>query len=195
MKKLVGKKLVYTLNANGEVIGFDGYERELEAVPVEPTGGTGYQMVHVLDKDGWKELIQLSFLEPAKHIAPGQTWTRQMAHDWSPFGQWAGVTTFTQGTAKDPSALQFNYTHEMTFTPAAGADGVLPFRVSEATFRLISASGTFAYDPVAQHVTQVNETFHVKGSVGTELMGEMGKVEIEERQQLTLRLSSQNSWQ
>ncbi len=194
LAKLVGKQFVFTLNAKGEVLEFDGYESDSKVVTVTPPGGTGYQLVNVLDKDGWKELIQLSFLEPAKHIAPGQNWTRQMGHDWSPLGRWTGTTTFSQDTTKGPPLLYFNYKHDMTYTPAESAGSVLPFSSSGLTFRLLDASGTFVYDPTRQYVTHVDESFHVKGTVGIEGLGAMGKLEIEERQQTTIRLTTQNPW-
>lgn len=194
LKKLIGDKHVFTLNSDCEVTRFDGYEAGLSSLPVDMAGGSGFQMTQILDKDGWKEVVERSLLEPARHIAPGQSWTRQMAHDFSPLGQWAGKTTFTQDTTKEPPLLHFKYRHEMTFTPAEGAEAGLPLRISDAKFTLINATGTFTYDPAAQHVTQVDESFHVRGSITTELLGSAGSLEFEERQEWSIRLSTQNPW-
>ena len=82
----------------------------------------------------------------------------------------------------------------MTFTPSEGGDAGLPFKVSDAKFHLVSATGTFVYDPSKQHVTEVVESFHVKGSIATELLGSAGSLEFQERQQWTIRLTTQNPW-
>ena len=194
LDKLKGQQFTYKLGERGDVIEFIGYDKRLGAVPVTRPGETGYMMTNVLDEDGWKELTHLSFLEPQEHLAPGQPWTREMAHDWAPLGSWSGVTTFTQDTTPGPDQ-HFRYTHDMTYTPSPKADDVLPFRVSGAEFRLVEAAGSFVYDPLARHVTQVQETFHVQGTVGADMLGEALSIEIEERQQVSIQLTVQNPWQ
>jgi hypothetical protein len=196
LRKLIGRQFHYTLNQVGEVTRFDGYEDKYAAVPIEMAGLSGLQMTSVLDKDGWKEIIQLSFLEPARHIAPGQYWQRQMAHEFPPLGRWEGTTTFTQEKSDSPPLLQYSYVHDMKFHSAGGsADmGGLPISLGELEFELKEAQGRFVYDPAKLHVTQVDEVFHINASLGGDLLGGMGSVSIEERQELKIRLSTQNTW-
>ncbi len=192
LNDLVGKSFTFRLNHQCEVISMEGYEPERTAAPVEALGGTGFQLTSIMDRDGWKEMIQLSFLEPARHIAPGQPWTRQMGHDYSPLGTLSGTTTFRQDADRGPPLLYFTYTHDMKFTPAATASSALPLPVSDVTCTPLEARGRFVYDPAKRHVTEVDEQFHVQTSLSAELMGRSAKLELDERQQLTIRLSTQN---
>lgn len=209
LRKLHGQEFGYTLNARGEVLEFTGAAAAVAPAAVTPPDASGFQLVTVMDDDAWKDLVELSFLEPARHIAPGQSWTRQMSHDFEPLGSWAGTTTFVQDTAAPPPLLHFRYTHNMAFTPSGKAPaspvGVLPFDVRDMEFRLVKAEGAFVYDPDRQHVTQVRESFHVTGSFGADLKGmgdelrslgvELGplapRFSIDEQQQWFIQLTPQ----
>ncbi len=194
LEKLKGKTFVYKLGELGDIVEFSGYDSGSEAVPVGREGMSGFLLADVLDEDGWKEMAHLSFLEPDKHIAPGQPWTRQIVHDWGQLGSWAGVTTYTQDSAAG-SLPRFRYAHNLTYKPPASTvAGMLPFSIGDPDFRLLEASGWFLYDPTAQHVTEAHETFHVQGGFGSALLGESAKIEIEERQEVSIRLTRQNPW-
>ncbi len=194
LEQLKGKKFVYKLGELGDVVEFTGYDKRPGAVPVSRDGSAGFMVADVLDEDGWKEMTHLSFLEPDKHIAPGQPWTRQFVHDWGQVGSWTGVTTYAQDSAVG-SNLRFHYTHNLTYKPPSSTvSGLLPFNIGDPDFHLLEASGWFLYNPTVQHVTEAHETFHVKGGFGSELLGGAAKIEIEERQEVSIRLTRQNPW-
>ena len=124
LEQLKGKKFVYKLGELGDVVEFTGYDKRPGAVPVSREDLSGFMVADVLDEDGWKEMTHLSFLEPDKHIAPGQPWTRQFVHDWGQVGSWSGVTTYTQDSAVG-SNPRFRYTHNLTYKPPS-FNGVRP---------------------------------------------------------------------
>ena len=162
-------------------------------------------MVTVIDKDGWKELAQLSFLRPDKRIAAGQPWTRQMTHSFEPLGSLKGVTTFTQ-RGPEGANMRYDYTHAMTYVPPEKMEGVLPMGISRIDFRVEEAFGSFVFDPAQGHVTEVQETFRLTGTMGTagsdllgdvagaELLGSVAGIQLEERQEYVIRLTRQNPW-
>jgi hypothetical protein len=151
-------------------------------------------LTSVIDEDGWKELAELSFFrprpaEPARASGP-ESWTRQMTHDWSPLGSWYGTTSFAP-MSNGNDLQQFRFTHSMTYKPPTG-DGATPFKISSAVFQPLVTAGTIQYDPQLGHVVEAQETFHVRGKVDVELLGQPVPIELEEKQVLTVRITSQD---
>jgi len=182
------------LNQDNEVIEFIGFKKNVIPLPVNLLDSKGFMLTSVVDKDGWKELAELSFFKPRRtpsnETADSQSWMRQMTHDWSPLGSWYGTTTFTP--AQSSNALQqYQFTHAMTYNPPKGG-GVTPFKISSAEFHPLMTSGTIQYDPQLGHVVEAQETFHVRGNVGVELLGQAVPIELEEKQILHLRITSQD---
>ena len=170
LRDLIGQRYVFTLNERGEIIEFTGFKTTTTTAPVSRPGEEGFMVVTVVDEDGWKELAQLSFLQPDRSIASGQPWTRPMAHDWSPLGTWRGTTTYTQ-RGPEGAGMCYDYTHEMSFAPSERTEGVLPFDVTGANFRALKASGSFVFDAARRQVTSVHEEYHVEGTFSAGLPG------------------------
>jgi hypothetical protein len=181
------------LNQDNEVIDFIGFKKNVIPLPVNLLDSKGFMMTSVIDEDGWKELAELSFFKPRRpssnETSESQSWMRQMTHDWSPLGSWYGTTTFTP--LQSSNALQpYQFTHAMTYNPPKEG-GATPFKISSAEFHPLLTSGTIQYDPQLGRVVEAEETFHVRGSVGVELLGQAVPIELEEKQVLTVRITSQ----
>jgi hypothetical protein len=193
LRDLIGQQYTFTLNSRDEVIKFTGFGGRPASAPVTRSGMEGFASVTVIDQDGWKEIAQLSFLQPDRSIAAGQPWTRPMTHDFNELGSWQGTTTFTlQGP--EGAGTRYNYVHDMTYHPPKGGPGLLPFDVSDADFKATKAEGSFVFDPTHGHVTDVRETFEMEGSLGASMLAGAATVKLREHQELTIQLSRQNPW-
>ena len=193
LRDLIGQQYTFTLNSRDEVIKFTGFGGRTASAPVTRSGMEGFTSVTVIDQDGWKEIAQLSFLQPDRSIAAGQPWTRPMSHDFNELGSWQGTTTFTlQGPER--AGTRYNYVHDMTYTPPKGGPGLLPFDISDVDFKATKAEGSFVFDPTHGHVTDVRETFEMEGSLGASMPAGEATVKLREHQELTIQLSRQNPW-
>ncbi|MHB0956198.1 MAG: hypothetical protein ACYC0X_07455 [Pirellulaceae bacterium] len=193
LRDLIGQRYVFTLNAHGEIIEFTGFTKTTTAAPISRPGEEGFMVVTVIDQDGWKELAQLTFLQPDRTIAAGQPWKRPMAHDWSPLGSWHGTTTYTQ-RGPEGTAMRYDYRHEMSFVPSEAMSGVLPFDITGAKFQALKAEGWFVFDSQRRHTTSVHEQYHVEGTVGAGLLAGATELQLQEIQETTIQISDQNPW-
>ncbi len=188
------RQFTFILNRDNEVIDFRGFKKNVIPLPVNILDSKGFMLTSVIDEDGWKELAELSFFQPPQPTAAetptSRSWVRQMTHDWSPLGNWYGTTTFTPRPTEGPLA-SYDFVHAMTYNPPL--DGAaMPFRVSSAEFQPLQTSGTISYDPQIRRAVQAEETFHVRGNVAVELLGQSVPIQLEEKQLLTVRITSQD---
>ena len=188
---LVGQQYSFTLNERDEITEFKGFRQETTNLPVSPPGQQGWLSVTVIDEDGWRELTQLSFQRPREGIATGQSWNRPMIHNWSPWGFWRGITTFTQ-RGPEGYGIRYDYVHEMSYLPPEPTAGVLPFQLAGAQFQPVVASGSYVFDAQHGHVVWVREVFHVQGTIAAGVLGSEARVQVEEYQELAVQISSEN---
>lgn len=188
--RLKGQQYTYTLNDRNEVIATKGFEDTAKPRAVKVGGVGGFQLTSVIDRDGWKELIELTFFAPQEN-PPGGQWKCQTGHDWKPLGTLNGATTFVdRGTSND--MRQVDFTRELTYSPPAEADESLPFEISESEFRVEAAKGRILFDPRLLRVSLAEEQFTVRGSFGVKLLGQSAKISLTEKQAWTIRLSQQD---
>ncbi len=194
LEKMQGRRFTYTLSPHNEVIDFSGHKKDVRSASVETGPGKGFLLTSVIDKDGWKELAELTFFRPGNGESTGEkTRVRQMTHDWSPLGSWEGITTFVKRGQED-RRQRFDFSHKMTYMPPKNREGVLPFRITSAEFRPEQASGSLLFDSTLDRVTGAEETFRVKGVVGTELLGQSMVIQLEENQTMKITIVDQNPW-
>jgi len=112
-------------------------------------------------------------------------------HDWGPLGKWVGLTTFTPKGDKDQLLQEYEYSHAMEYHPPSSASEGLPFQLKDAEFEPLEAGGVIHYDARRGQVSDVQERFHVRGTIHASLLGQSAEVEIEEQQVLTIRLMDQ----
>ena len=154
---------------------------------------TGFLVATVMDEDGWKELMERSFLRPPE-TAAGQAWRRPVNHRWGPLGHWRGTTTYTP-RGPEGYGMRYDFANEMSYVPPEPTAGVLPFDVAGAEFRPVQAGGSFVFDAQHGHVISVHEVFHVQGAVAAALMGSTARIQVEEYQEFVVQITNQNPWQ
>ncbi len=191
LRAMVGARLTYGINSAGNLVDFKGPKSSRAASPLSALGGSGFLVTSLLDDDGWQELIHLAFFQPDPQRAAKKSWQRQMTHNWGPLGVWAGMTTFTPRPGPSPDIEQFDYVHDMKYTPPRGASAELPFQVTDARFEPREARGIVYYDTRQSRVTRVEERFHVQGALTTSLLGQPAQLGLEELQILTVSMSDQ----
>ncbi len=191
LEELKKQQFTYILNDRGEVISFTGHKANLATLPVDQTSISGFAMTSVIDKDGWKELAELTFLVPDPKAPANRPWQRQMNHDWGALGRWYGMTTLERGgSAKDLQEIK--YTHEMTYVKPDAANGALPFRIVDARFEPQQAGGRLELDSRRQQVRLAQEVFEVRGEVQAELLGQTVEIQLSEKQLIELRILDQS---
>lgn len=193
LKRLKGWQFSYTLNSRREVIGMRGPDDGKKFAPVEPVGGQGFLITSVMDEDGWKELAELTFFQPDADGMNNQSWSRQITHDYDPLGSWYGETRFVpQGKQQD--LIRIDFTHRLSYKPppAGAAVGGLPLTINNADFEALVAGGIIYFDRQSNRVQSAQERFHVRGTLGTAVLGQAANVAVEEQQTITVRVFDQN---
>ncbi|MCH7725833.1 MAG: DUF4339 domain-containing protein [Planctomycetes bacterium] len=190
---LRGHQFSFKLNRLHEVFDFRGHKDNKKAKKVDVLGGQGFLVSSVMDKDGWTELAQLSFFLPRPQARIGETWRGQMAHDWGPLGSWSGSTTYKLKSRQD-DIIQVDYAYEMVYSPPAKGRRDLPFQINSARFTPVAAGGAIQYSDRQKRVTVAVERFHVQGVLETVVLGQVARIQIEEKQAIQVRLFDQNPW-
>lgn len=187
LKELVGTTFRYTLDAGRKVIRFEGTPPKIRAAGPDVTANSGVLLASVIDSDGWKELAELTFLQPPKLLGTGQPWQRPLTHSWGPLGSWSGQAVF-QYAGKEEQSDRIDYQLRLTHQMRKGEPSGLPFRLVGAEFRHQQAGGTVLYDPAQQRVIRAVERFPVQGTLTIESLGQVVPLELDEQQTFTLRV-------
>jgi hypothetical protein len=191
LRELKGLVLTFHVGDDGRITSFKGHKDSRAATKLDRSDSAGFLVTSLIDEDGWKELTRLTFFRPKQQPGAQGSWQDQMTHDWGPLGKWLGLTTFTPGRNSSESLREYEYVHAMEYEPPRTEVGSLPFQLKDADFEPLEAGGVIHYDPHLQQVTDVQERFHVRGTVNTEVLGQTAAVELEEHQVLTIRLMDQ----
>jgi hypothetical protein len=185
-----GATFTITVNARGEVMQVDGAPDAVAMQAGKLGGGADFFAVQsLLDRDGWKELAQLTFFKPRGPARKGQEWTRPTEHGWGQLGAWVGQVRYAFAGARGGQD-HYAYRLEMKHVPPkAGAPG-LAGQLGKSDFRLQAGGGQIVYDPVRGRVTAADEQFHVRGSIGLSVGGggALSRIEMEEAQRFQLRI-------
>lgn len=189
LKKLVGKTFRLTLNRHMEIVSLDAEE---DAFPIitggNPMAGEPLMMASLVDRDGWRELDQLAFFQPARTLKAGDRWQRSIAHSWGPLGSWKGQTDYRFDGEREGLArvvYDLKLAHQ---PPDAAAAAALPFRPGDAQFQTEKAGGMILFDRERGRVEQARETFHVRGSMAVEFLGQKMSIGVVEQQDFQLRM-------
>ncbi|WP_197443145.1 GYF domain-containing protein [Lignipirellula cremea] len=194
LARLKGQRYTFQLNEANEVSGFAGAAALPESAAVDALGGSGLVLVSAMDDDGFAELAQSAFFPSPARSQVGQQWQRPMHHDWGPLGSWQGETHYEQ-VAPQNAADTFEFTYHLRYAPpdAAAASG-LPFTPTRADFKTLKAGGVIHFDRKLNRVATAVEHFHAQGELVADLLGQSTTLQVEEVQQMQLRLYDQNPW-
>jgi hypothetical protein len=183
LKKMPGTVFSIHFNKDMEVT-------EFLAPPIQAAIGRndlGLQMVSLLDRDGWKEMAEVSFFQPNRPLKAGSQWDRSMSHGWGEFGKWAGKVHYRY-EGKQKSLHKVGYVLKMTYeAPKEGGQNL----IGKAAFQTQTAHGNIYFDADQGKVLSAEELFHVRGVLEINLLGQKTPVEMEEQQTFKLRIFSQ----
>ncbi len=189
LRKLAGKTFRLTLNPQMEIVALDADEGAFPiATGGNPMNGQPLMMASLIDRDGWRELNQLTFFQPGRTLKPNDRWQRPMSHSWGPLGSWKGEAAYRYEGERSGLA-QVVYDLKLAHKPPdAAAPATLPFRPTDAKFQTEKAGGTILFDRRRGRVEHAAETFHVRGSMAIEVFGQKMSIGITEEQDFQLRI-------
>jgi hypothetical protein len=191
LQKTKGATFTLTLNARREVTKFEGGPEALKVFAgANPLGGPSFLLWSFLDRDGWKEMAQLSFFQPPPSPRRGERWQRPMTHSWGPLGNWDGKIHF-QANGKQTGRERFDYQLELAYKPPRSAAG-LPFEIGKSRFQIQTARGVIAYQADRGQVAAAEERFHVRGVLAVSFLGAESAVQMDEMQIFQLRIVDKN---
>jgi hypothetical protein len=193
LRKMVGQQYTFTLNERNEITEFTGFQSTTANTPLERADQSGLLMATIIDEDGWKELMERTFVRPPS-VTAGQVWRSPVNHRWGPLGTWRGITTYTP-RGPEGYGVRYDFTNEMSYVPPEPTAGVLPFDVAGAKFEPVQSNGSFVFDVQNDHVISSHETFHVQGTVSAGLMGSTTRLQIDEYQEFIVQITNDNPWQ
>jgi len=183
LKKMPGTVFTIHFNKNMEVT-------EFLSPPIQAAigrNGLGLQMASLLDRDGWKEMAEVSFFQPNRPLKAGSQWDRIISHSWGDFGKWTGKVHYRY-EGKQKSLHKIGYVLKLAHeAPKVGGENL----VGKAAFQAQAAHGNIYFDADQGKVLSAEERFHVKGVLEINLLGQKTPVEMEEQQTFTLRLFGQ----
>lgn len=191
LQKTKGASFTMTLNARREVTKFEGGQEAIKVLTGDnPLGGPSFLLWSFLDRDGWKELAQLSYFQPPPAVRRGERWDRPMTHSWGPLGNWSGKIHF-QAAGKQTGLDRFDYLLDLVYKPPRKSGG-LPFEIGKSQFEIQTARGVLAYQPSRGRIAAAEERFHVRGVLSVSLLGAESSVQMDEMQLFQLRILDRN---
>ncbi len=189
LTKLSGTTFRLTLSPQMKVIALDAAD---DAFPIvaggNPMSGQPLMMASLVDRDGWRELNQLTFFQPGRTLNTKDRWQQPLTHSWGPLGSWKGHADYRFQGERDGLAqvvYELKLAHQ---PPATGAVGKLPFQPTDAKFQTEKAGGMVLFDRRRGRVERAAETFHVRGSMAIEVLGQKASIGVVEQQDFQLRI-------
>ena len=194
VRKTVGSVYKIRLNANMEVVAFEGKEAKLRiAAGGQPFAGQAFLVTSLMDKDGWKEMAQVAFFQPNRPLRVGERWQQKLVHAWGPLGTWTGRVLYGY-LGKDKQWHRIGYVHQLRHQPPDRAMKGLPFQVDQASFQPPRGQGIIYFDSHAGRVAGAEERFAVQGTLTVSLLGQKVPVQIREEQFFRMKLTDRDPW-
>jgi hypothetical protein len=191
LQKTRGATFLLTINPQREVTAIEGAQEPLKVLTgVNPLGGPSFLLWSFLDRDGWKELAEVSFFRPRQPRRSGDRWARPVTHSWGPLGRWQGQVAYAHLGSRE-GRDRYDYLLDLAYRPPTGG-GSLPFAISRADFRVQTAGGSIVFDPGRGRVALAEERFGVRGLLTVAVLGVESPVEMDEAQLFQLRLHDRN---
>jgi hypothetical protein len=184
--QLPGTTFTLHLSPKMEVTQFQaGAQAKPGVVPL--AGGQGLQLASLLDRDGWKELAQLTFFHMDQPPKPKTRWTKPLTHQWGALGSWAGQVQYEyQGHQGDIHKV--GYALQLKYKAPAKEAVLAGMQISGANFQPQQAGGLISFDAVRGKVVVAEERFRVKGVLNAMLLGQPTPIELDEDQHFLIRI-------
>jgi hypothetical protein len=189
LQKTKGANFKIKLNAKREVTKFEGAGDGINVFEgKKELAGQTFMLWSFLDRDGWKELAQVTLFRPEKPSGTAAKWARPITHSWGPLGSWSGKIVYGY-TGKKGKIDRIGYVLDMAYRPPArGAGAGLPFQVGKAVFKPQTAAGAILFDTSRDQVAAAEERFHVKGALAINALGVDTVIDMDEVQIFRLRV-------
>ena len=185
IQKLPGTTFTLSLSPTMEVTRFEGVVAAPQMNMNLLGNGAMFQMTSLLDRDGWKELAQMTFFHRDQPLPPKGRWSKGMTHQWGPMGSWAGQVHYAH-TGSQGSMHQIQYALQLGYQPPAGPVGMLP--IANPRFQPPQAGGVLFFDAERGRVVTAEERFVVRGGFTLSVLGQAIAVEVAEDQLFQIRV-------
>ncbi len=183
--KLPGTSFTVELSPKMEVTKFAGEDQKPAVLAL--AGGQGMQMASLLDRDGWKELAQMTFFQMDQPAKVKGRWSKPLTHNWGALGSWAGKVHY-EYLGQQGDIHKVAYALELKYK-APAADAVLAgMAISSANFQPQQAVGLLSFDAARGKVVVAEERFRVKGILNAKLLGQLTPIEMEDDQHFLIRI-------
>ena len=189
LQKLLGTTFRLTLSPDMKVLQFEADRADAFAVAAagNPLAGQPIQMASLVDRDGWRELNQLTFFQPGRSLKTGQRWQEPMEHGWGALGKWVGTVDYRYLGMKD-GLDRVTYELTLEHQPAKADAGGLPLLMSDTRFQHETAGGSVYFDRRRGRVHRAEESFSVRGTMTLGLLGQKIPVALAEEQNFQIRV-------
>ncbi len=149
-------------------------------------GGAAMQMASLLDRDGWKELVQVTFFQFDQPLKVNDRWSKPMTHNWGGLGSWHGKINYGY-VGQQANLHKVAYGLQLAYrAPNAGI--IAGMKINGAQFQPQQAEGAILFDADRGRVIEAQERFRVRGVVNTNLLGQNTLLEIDEDQHFLIRI-------
>lgn len=177
------------LSPRMEVTKFEGADSNPRINAGPMAGGMGLQMASLLDRDGWKELTQMTFFQMDQALKINDRWSKPMTHNWGALGLWSGQIHYLyMGQQAELHRVAFGL--QLAYkSPPPGTVGMMA--IQGAKFQTQQAEGALLFDSARGKVVGAEERFRVAGLLNANILGQNSQVEIEEDQHFALRIHDQ----
>jgi len=184
--QLPGTTFTLHLSPKMEVTQYQaGAEAKLGVMQL--AGGQGMQLASLLDRDGWKELVQLTFFQMDQPPSPKARWAKPLTHQWGALGSWAGQVQY-EYQGRQGAIHKVGYTLQLKYKAPAKEAFLAGMQISGANFQPQQAGGLISFDAVRGKVVVAEERFRVKGVLNAMLLGQPTPIELDEDQHFLIRI-------
>jgi hypothetical protein len=193
IQKMPGTVYKLTLNTKMEIVRFEGQDSPLKVLG-DPFGGGAFAMASLIDRDGWRELDQLTFFQPDRAIVLNERWQKPMTHAWGALGSWNGQVAYAY-LGKQGQYHRVAYGMNLVHAPNRQPSGGLPFQLTSASFKHQEAGGMIWFDAEKGRVVGAEERFNVRGQIGVAAGGQNAPIDVAEDQAFRVIVHERNPWQ
>jgi len=193
IQKMPGTVYKLTLNRKMEIVRFEGQDSPLRVLG-DPFGGGAFAMASLIDRDGWRELDQLTFFQPERAIVLNEHWQKPMTHAWGALGSWNGQVAYRY-LGKQGQYHRVVYGMNLVHVPNRQPSGGLPFQLTAASFKHQEAGGMIWFDTEKGRVVGADERFNVRGQIGVAAGGQDAPIDVAEDQAFRVIVHDRNPWQ